>query len=51
MKILSAEVTDKDVLELFSRHDDFMIDFLGDDKNCYTRYNENEKIEKLCCIV
>lgn len=47
MEILSVKVTDKSVLELFSKHDDYMIDFLGDDKGCYTRYSENEKIEKV----
>ena len=47
MEILSREVTNNAVLELFSRHDDYMIDFLGEDKWCYTRYSENEKIEKV----
>ena len=39
--------TDREVLELFSEHDDYMIDFLGDDKWCYTRYSENENIESV----
>lgn len=47
MEILEMEVINKTVLELFSKHDDYMIDFLGEDKWCYTRYNENEKIEKV----
>lgn len=42
MNIVSRKTTDKGVLKLFSEHDDFMIDFLGDDKWCYTRYSENE---------
>lgn len=40
-------VSDKRVLELFSEHDDYMIDFLGDDKDCYTRYSAAENIEKV----
>ena len=40
-------VSDTQVLELFSEHDDYMIDFLGDDKDCYTRYSAAENIEKV----
>lgn len=47
MKIVTMNTTDQSVLQLFSEHDDFMIDFLGDDKWCYTRYSENENIEKV----
>lgn len=47
MKIISMKTTDESVLQLFSEHDDFMQDFLGDDKKYYTRYSENEKIEKV----
>ena len=47
MKIVSMSTTDREVLELFSEHDDYMIDFLGDDKWCYTRYSENENIESV----
>lgn len=47
MKIVSMNITDKSVLQLFSEHDDYMIDFLGDDKWCYTRYSENENIERV----
>lgn len=47
MEILSMNMTDTSVLKLFSEHDDFMIDFLGEDKWCYTRYNENENIGKV----
>lgn len=52
MHIVPADITDLNVLRLFSQHDDFMIDFLGDDSWCYTRYSENENIEKVwlaCC--
>lgn len=47
MKIISFNVNDESVLKLFSEHDDFMIDFLGDDKCYYTRYSENENIRKV----
>lgn len=47
MKIISMNITDASVLQLFSEHDDYMIDFLGDDKWCYTRYSENENIENV----
>ena len=45
MRIVSMNTTDRDVLQLFSLHDDFMIEFLGDDRACYTRYSESENIE------
>lgn len=41
------DVTDEMVLKLFSEHDDSMIDFLGEDQVYYTRYSENEMIEKV----
>ena len=47
MNIVPMNVTDKSVLSLFSEHDDYMVDFLGDDKWCYTRYGENENIENV----
>ena len=50
MRIVSTNITDKSVLQLFSEHDDYMIDFLGDDKWCYTRYSENENIEKVWVV-
>ena len=46
MKIIPRETTDKDVQRLFAEHDDFMIAFLGNDREYYTRYSEGEKIEK-----
>lgn len=47
MKIVSMNITDREILQLFSEHDDHMIDFLGDDKWCYTRYSEGENIERV----
>jgi len=47
MNIVPMKITDESVLKLFSEHDDYMIDFLGNDKWCYTRYNENENIGKV----
>lgn len=50
MSIDSMNITDEIVLKLFSEHDDHMIDFLGDDKLYYTRYNQNENIEKVWVV-
>ena len=47
MIIRSMGVADTTVLELFSEHDDFMIEFLGEDSHYYTRYTENENIENV----
>lgn len=47
MDIRAMKATDKVVLELFSQHDDFMIEFLGEDSHYYTRYTENENIESV----
>ena len=47
MDIREMRITDTTVLELFSEHDDFMIEFLGEDSHYYTRYNENENIENV----
>lgn len=47
MNIVPMKVTDEAVLKLFSEHDDYMIDFLGDDRKYYTRYSESEKIEQV----
>lgn len=47
MKIVPINITDINVLQLFSEHDDYMIDFLGDDKVYYTRYSENENLGKV----
>ena len=50
MNIQSMKITDTTVLELFSLHDDFMIEFLGEDSHYYTRYTENEKIENVWVV-
>lgn len=47
MNIVSVNTSDQQALQLFSEHDDFMLDFLGDDKVYYTRYSENENIENV----
>lgn len=47
MNIIPMSVSDTRVLELFSEHDDYMMDFLDDDKDCYTRYSPAENIEKV----
>ena len=47
MDIVPMSISDTRVLELFSEHDDYMIDFLGADKDCYTRYSAAENIEKV----
>ena len=50
MNIQSMSITDTTVLELFSEHDDFMIEFLGEDSHYYTRYTENENIENVWVV-
>ena len=50
MKIHPMSITDPIVLELFSKHDDFMIEFLGEDSHYYTRYTENENIENVWVV-
>ena len=47
MKIIPMNITDTSVLQLFSEHDDYMLDFLGDDKVYYTPYSESENLEKV----
>ena len=47
MNIVLTSTSDSQVLRLFSEHDDFMLNFLGDDKVYYTRYSENENIESV----
>lgn len=51
MNIIPAKTTNESVLHLFSEHDDYMIDFLGDDKKYYTRYSESENIEAVWVVV
>lgn len=50
MDIREMRITDTIVLELFSEHDDFMIEFLGKDNHYYTRYTENENIENVWVV-
>ena len=50
MNIQPMSITDTIVLELFSLHDDFMIEFLGEDSHYYTRYSENENIENVWVV-
>lgn len=47
MNIVPTNISDAAILNLFSVHDDFMQDFLGKDKACYTRYSPAESIEKV----
>lgn len=50
MNIVSTKNADKEILTLFSEQDDYMIDFLGDDKKYYTRYSSNEHLENIWVI-
>lgn len=50
MNIVPVRTTDTAILQLFSEHDDFMLDFLGDAKKYYTRYSEKEKLEKVWAV-
>lgn len=47
MEIILTETTDPGILALFSEHDEYMLDFLGEDRIYYTRYRESEKLEKV----
>ena len=47
MQIVPINTDDERVLRLFSEHDDYMIDFLGDDSHFYTRYSESENLESI----
>ncbi|MBQ9140684.1 MAG: GNAT family N-acetyltransferase [Lachnospiraceae bacterium] len=50
MEIVPMDVNELCVQKLFSEHDDFMIEFLAEDKWCYTRYSENENIGKVWVV-
>jgi len=50
MEIVPMDVNESCIQELFSEHDDYMIDFLGEDKWCYTRYSEKENIGKVWLV-
>jgi len=47
VKIALSGIAAPEVMELFSHHDDFMMDFLGKDSVYYTRYNASENIQKV----
>jgi len=47
MHIFLSDISSPDVLHLFSKHDDFIVDFWGKDSIYYTRYSEKEKIDKV----
>ena len=47
MSIVKSSILSPEVFQLFSEHDDFIIDFLGTDSQYYTRYNENENINEV----
>ncbi len=51
VRIEERSAGDEGILRLFSLHDDFMIDFLGEDRIYYTRYGEHEKLEKVWAAV
>ena len=42
---------DAAILELFSAHDDFMIEFLGEDRIYYSRYSAGERLEAVWAAV
>lgn len=50
MNIIPMEIIDTAVLTLFSEHDDFMLDYLGEAKKYYTRYSEKEKLERVWAV-
>lgn len=50
MNIVSMKSADSNAMNLFSLHDDYMMDFLGDDKCFYTRYSEKENLENIWVI-
>ena len=50
MEIVSMNIKSECIQELFSEHDDFMIEFLAEDKWCYTRYSEQENIGKVWLV-
>ena len=50
MKIVSMHVNEECVQKLFAEHDDYMMNFLTEDKCYYTRYSEQENIEKVWLV-
>ena len=47
MEIIPGKITDRNILELFSEHDTFLLDVLGEDGIYYTRHNGNEKLARV----
>ena len=47
MEIKLTDDSKADVITLFSEYDDFIMEFLGDDKVYYKRYHSNEKLEPI----
>ncbi len=47
MKIIPKETGDPAVLSLFSQHDSCMLEALGEDRVYYTRYGEEEKLQRV----
>ena len=45
MQIVQTGTTDSRVLQLFAEYDDFIEEFLGEDRIYYTRYSDAEKLE------
>lgn len=50
MNIISMREPDEAVLALFCEQDDFMQDFLGEDRGYYTRYGGHERLERIWVI-
>lgn len=51
VRIERKEAGDAEILRLFSEHDDYMIDFLAEDRIYYSRYSENERLEAVWAAV
>lgn len=47
MNIVSISKVNQDAAELFAEHDDYLIEFLGEDRKYYTRYSNNENLENI----
>ena len=45
MEIVRTSIDDSRVLQLFAEYDDYIEDFLGEDRIYYTRYSSDEKLE------
>ena len=45
MEIVRTSIDDSRVLKLFAEYDDYIEDFLGEDRIYYTRYHADEKLE------